>query len=402
MAYAEKVYGLTGLVEAIRDKRQKPRIQTGTVVRALLTMALTRMGSLNALEQSNGNPFWRRWIGCDLPGADTTGRVCAMLECDGLRAALKEVYARQKRNKALKAFLQGLIALVIDGHESSASYLRKCPGCLERVVKTRNGESIQYYHRLVAAVLVCKDARILLDCELQMRGEDEVAAAIRLLNRIFINYPRAFDLVAGDGLYLQAPFFNVALEHGKDVIAVLKNEQRDLLKDARSLFNDVEPVVFREGRTEHKCWDIEHFTSWSQLGRQVRVVRSLETTTVCRQMNKTEEQQTSEWIWATTLSQQKASTRIVVEFGHGRWAIENEGGFNELVNSWHADHVYKHAPNAILAFWLLIMFAYNLFYAFLRLNLKPIIRGEYTALHFARLVMGNFYGVIRPTRTRSP
>lgn len=393
---------MSDIIEALRDKRQKPRIDTATVARSLLTMALTRMGSLNALEQSKDSPFCKRWIGHDPPSADTEGRVFALLECDGLRASLNETYTQQKRNKALKAFLQGLIALVIDGHESSASYRHKCSGCLQRVVQTKNGERIQYYHRLVAAVLVCKDARILLDCEMQMPGEDEIAAAIRLLNRVLLNYLRAFDIVVADGLYLQAPFFNVVLENHKDVVAVLKDEHRDLLKDARSLFDEVEPVVFREGKTEYKWWDIEHLTSWPQLGREVRVVRSLETTTVRRQLSKEEEQQTSEWVWATTLSQQKAFTRTVVEFGHVRWSIENEGGFNELVNSWHANHVYKHDPNAILAFWLLIMFAYNLFHAFLRLNLKPVVRHRHTAEHFARLMAGEVYEGIQFMSARSP
>ena len=44
--------------------------------------------------------------------------------------------------------------------------------------------------------------------------------------------------------------------------------------------------------------------------------------------------------------------------------------FNELVNGWHADHIYKHDPTAIEAFTLLAFLAYNLFHAFLACNLK--------------------------------
>jgi len=55
--------------------------------------------------------------------------------------------------------------------------------------------------------------------------------------------------------------------------------------------------------------------------------------------------------------------------GHARWEIENQG-FNEAVNHWHTDHVYKHSSNAILTFWLTAMLAINIFHAFRVRNLK--------------------------------
>lgn len=40
-----------------------------------------------------------------------------------------------------------------------------------------------------------------LDLEPQLPGEDEVGCATRLLERVMLNYPRAFDLILADGLY---------------------------------------------------------------------------------------------------------------------------------------------------------------------------------------------------------
>lgn len=57
------------------------------------------------------------------------------------------------------------------------------------------------------------------------------------------------------------------------------------------------------------------------------------------------------------------ATASLVHRGHARWDIENHG-FNELVNGWHADHVYhvyKDEANAIEAFLLTAFLAYNLF-----------------------------------------
>ena len=72
-------------------------------------------------------------------------------------------------------------------------------------------------------------------------GEGKVAAAISLFDRVLEQYPRALDVVLGDGLYAQSEFFNQVRSNGKDVLAVLKEVQRDLLKGARSLFDDTPP-----------------------------------------------------------------------------------------------------------------------------------------------------------------
>src|ERR1039457_3549011 len=117
----------------------------------------------------------------------------------------------------------------------------------------------------------------------QKRGEDEVKCAMRLLERVLKDYPRAFDLIIADGLYAQAPFFKMAIKHGKDVIAVLKDDRRDLLKDARGLFKQEQSEVYQELQVRQECWDIENFTSWDQLDCPVRVVRSIETKKIKRQ-----------------------------------------------------------------------------------------------------------------------
>jgi len=353
-------------------------------------MALTQMGSLNALEQCKDNSFWRGWLGKPLPKADTTGRVFAKLDCDQVRGFLRNVYTRLKRNKALEPAFGEVFALIVDGHESNASYLRSCPGCLERMVKTKEGEQVQYYHRNVTAMLLARRFPILLDFESQRPGEDEVAAAMRLTGRVLENYPRAFSLILADGLYAQAPFFRLALDQGKDVIAVLKDERRDLFQDAMGLFRSEEPVVYQHGKTERQCWDIEQFNSWPQVGQDVRVVRSLETTTLRRQMDKHQEQHTTDWVWVTNLSKDKMSTELVVHLGHARWKIENNE-LNELVTWWHADHLYKHDPVAIVAFWLLAMLAYNLFHGFVHLNLKPEVRFCHTKRHWACVIAAEIY-----------
>lgn len=354
-------------------------------------MALSQLGSLNALEQTaEHNNFWHRWIDDDLPSADTIGNVSAAIDCNSIRKIIKHVYSRLKRNKALKPLSMGMFALVIDGHESSSSYFLHCKGCLKRVIHTSPGDKTQYHHKHVMAELVCGNFYLPLDMEPQRPGEDEVASAMRLLKRVLKDYPRAFNLILADGLYTRANFFKLALKHGKDVITVLKDERRDLLKDARGLFKSEESHIYDDGKARRECWDIEGFTSWDTLKRDIRVVRSSETTYRKHHGQNKKEKKTSDWIWAGTISKERLPTEEFVELAHKRWAIENNG-FNELVNYWHADHVYKHHPVSIETFLLLTMLAYILFHAFIKLNLKPQVRYRYTKLHLAQIITAGLY-----------
>jgi len=353
-------------------------------------MFLCRLGSLNALGQTHSSSLWRRWLGRPLPSPDTIGRVAGRTEVDDVRALGRHLYARLKRGKALTPAAHGWLAAVVDGHETHASFKRHCPGCLERTIHTKRGDRIQYYHRVVALSLVTQDLRVLLDAEPLQPGEDEVAAALRLLDRVVQAYPRAFDLVQGDGLYTDPRFFQWALAHGKHALAVLKDERRDLLQDAQQLFTSMPPTLVREGTVLRECWDLEGFRTWPQVGVAVRVVHSRETRAVRRQLDGQVHQEVSSWYWVTTLPTRQAPTGTVVQLGHGRWDIENQG-FNELVNPWHADHVYRHDPTALLVFWLLAQICLTFFCSFFRRLLNPAARAARSRLHVARLVQAELY-----------
>jgi len=402
IAYAEKVFRLSAeVLVGIADRRPQPRIPTAPIVQSVTALFWTRMGSLNALELVAQSRFFKSWLGQPVCSADTIGRVLALVDAGGLRKGIHHLYDCLKRNKALPDS-QGIAAAVLDGHESHASYLRHCPGCLERTIHTEQGDHTQFYHRQVTLMLLPaappgrEPIRLLLDHEPQRAGEDEVATAQRLLERVMAAYPRAFDLVLADALYGTAPFFNFLLAHRKHVLVVLKDERRKLYQDVAGLFEQVPPRKGSFGSRQCLWWDFPDLLSWPQVDAPVRVIRSLETCSVRRQLDGNESSQTSDWIWATTLPSQPVSTQRVVGFGHQRWDIENHG-FNELVNGWHADHIYKHDPNAIQCFLLIAFLAYNIFHAFWALNLKPQIRRGRTQVFWARLMAAEIYAEVNPT-----
>jgi len=309
---------------------------------------------------------------------------------EDMRQVQRRIYARLKRGKALQPTLPGLMAAVLDGHESHATYRRCCAGCLQRTVETKGRCRVQYYHRHVTLQLLARDVSLLLGVEPVHPGEGEVAAAMRLVDRGVRQYPRAFGVVLGDALYANAAFFNFVLSRGKEVLAVLKDASRDLWRDAESLFAEQPPQQFQRRGGDVWCWDLEGFTSWPQVDTPVRVIKTLEQRWVRRQLDGREELVSSRWAWVTSLPRDRVSSPAAVTLGHHRWDIENKG-FNELGTWHHADHVYKHDPRAIMAFLLFAMICCNVFRAFYRRDLKPALRKQSTMVHISREIAAELY-----------
>jgi len=399
IAYAEKVFQFSEHVVAdIVDRRLQPSIPTAEIVKSVAALFWARMGSLNALELTARSRFFRRWLGQSVSSADTIGRVVSLVDAKGLRDGIHHIYDRLKRNKALPDH-QGIGMAVLDGHESHASYRRHCPGCLQRTIHTAGRDRTQFYHRQVTLMLLPgarpggQPIRLLLDHEPQRPEEGEVDTALRLLERVLAAYPRGFDLVLADALYATSPFFNFLLERGKHALVVLKNEKRNLYQDVAGLFEHVAPRKGSFRARQCLWWDFPDLLSWPQVTTPVRVIRSLETYSVRRQLDGKNETQISDWIWVTTLPAQQVSTARAVLFGHMRWDIENYG-FNELATGWHADHIYKHEPNAIECFLLMAFLSFNIFHAFLALNLKSPIRTGRTHVFWAKLMSAEIYAGI--------
>jgi hypothetical protein len=120
-----------------------------------------------------------------------------------------------------------------------------------------------------------------------------------------------------------------------------------------------------------------------------------------RQLDGQVEQRHTEWFWVTTLAPTRAPTGAVVQLGHTRWPIENQG-FNELATRWHADHVYRHEPTALLVFTLLAMLCLNVFLAFYRRDLKPAARAAASRLHVARQIAADLYANRSAAAPRPP
>jgi hypothetical protein len=400
--YLERTFDLeVRLWSRLTDDRKQPRIPTWVAAKAVWLAMIARMGSLNALEETSG-PHWRKWLaGQELCSADTVSLIYSRQDNQPLRDAIHDVYVTLKRNKALP-LNHGQAVAIVDGHESHASFDYHCEDCLTRVIHTEKGDRIQYYHRHVALMLAPgpsnaqdESMRLLLDLEPVQAGEDEVAAARRLIRRVVEAYPRAFDLVLADSLYANTPFLDFLLSLGKHGLIVFKQEQRELYQQALAAMADQKPVRSEFRGRDCRWWDVGNLALPLQHDVPVRVIRSEEHWTTQPRNSDLPKPHDATWMWLTTMDRHQLPLCHAVHIAHQRWDIENYG-FNETVTGWHADHVYRHNTNALVGFLLTLFLAYNLFFAFVLRNLKPELRRLYTHRYWARLVEAALVGPSDP------
>ena len=383
-SYINKVFDFTEHIQRIEDISEKPEITSSSIWLSGLFMFVLRMGSLNAIDIELRLPKrMEKLVGKRKPSGDSIGRVFSGMHTEPIRDVLSAINHKLKRNKALKTDWP-MRFVSVDAHELFSSRSRCCAKCLKRKVTLRGREVIEYYHRVVVCHLVGFDLALPLDLEPILPGEGEVIAAKRLFKRILKKYPRFFDGVVADSLYLEAPFINSCIEQGKHVVAVMKSERRLLMQDAEGVFKITDPINLKEDNLTVKIWDSEGFESLEGVNIPLRVLHSEEKELKRRRKSGRWRVETEEhsWWWATTIPQSLLPSRLLWRAGHSRWDIENDL-FNDLVNRWFMDHCFKHEPKAIVNFLLTLFVAFALMQCFYKLNLKPLKRTCFTLISIA-------------------
>ena len=361
--YAFKHFDLFEKLACVTDRRIKPQILTIKILSAIVFIHIANLGSLHSFSQSKAGP-----------SVSTIARVADSVSLEGIREVGSHVYKIARAKKMIEPYMGKHLAIV-DGHEITVSDYCKCSHCRRRKLKTKDGSiKYQYYHSFTALILAGEKYLFVLDIEPIAPGESEVTSAYRLIERVCQNYPRAFKILIGDALYLNAKIFKLLESHHKKAIAVLKEERRQLFEEANRLSLLSKPQVYQDKKTIYKVWDHTIGSCWDGYGRNVRVIVSEETTTkrVHAKEGKSWEQkiEVSNWMWVTNIMNGSlGDLKNTVRICHSRWQIENKC-FNETVNTWRADHIYRHSENAIIAFLLLLFICVNIFNIFCARNIK--------------------------------
>jgi len=323
--YSNKHFDLFDLINDITDARAKPQIATSDIAASILSILFCSLGSLNKFNVSRDISAVANIAG-RIPSASTVSRSADSIDLDAIREILKSIYLKAKRSKMIEPYCGKYIG-IIDGHEICSSDIHWCDGCgVRNVSKTQGEVKLNYYHRYVAFILAGPRFAFMLDIEPIYPNEGEISSAYRLLERVCANYPKAFEVVVGDGVYLNGVVFNLLASHGKHAAAVLKDETRVLYEEAVSLCGTVNPVIYADENTTYKIWDHTIEGMWDLYEKPVRVIRSEEIKTVRHHSEELGKwgylEEKAEWYWATSLPSVVGSKNAVSIF-HSRWQIEN-------------------------------------------------------------------------------
>ena len=393
--YSNKIFNLFSIIATITDERLKPQIATVKIIAAIIVMQFSNLGSLNSLSQAISVKNLKK----DIPSVSTIARSADSINLEEIRGVGIEIYKKARKSKMLDP-CHGMWVGVVDGHEQITSPYCKCPYCKSRIVTKKDGvKDIQYYHEFTAFILAGPKISFILDIEPILPGEGEISSSYRLIERVCKNYPKAFKIVIGDGLYLKETVFNLLEKHHKYAIAVLKEERRQLFEEANRLSLLSEPKVYRRGRTYYRVWDHSIEGCWDGYGKGVRVIVSEEATPkrVHSKDGRVFEDKLNRanWMWVTNLpsSEDPGSLKNTVSVCHSRWQIENQC-FNETVNTWKADHIYRHSSNAIIVFLLLLFTCVNIFNIFRMRNIKD--KSIKTKIYLIELIKAGFHTTRNP------
>lgn len=384
-SYGNKVFALSQRLATVGNHRSQPEIPTRSITCSLFLGALMRVGSFLQLQAETARSGWQRLTGwSQLISDDALVYALERYYLQDLRQVLVDINKTLKRNKALEsAKIQGLLVVALDANEQFHSRHRCCEACCQRSLKIKDKdgqfcEVTEYYHRQVYAQLHGPELSTILDLEPIRPGEDEAAAALRLLGRMRRSYgPRFFDVVTVDAWYATEPFFKAVHKLGWPVVAVLKQERYDIYQEASVLSGKQPPKQWQVEERAVQLWDVRDLSFGKS--NSMRVVMAQESWEQNKRVGTEKIRQTvqSHWRWLVGDQLNGYSPEVIWRIGHQRWGVENHA-FNELTQHYHLTHCPHHEPVAIVAWLLFLILGFTMFELFIRLNSKLWRQGRTT------------------------
>ena len=392
--YIHRVFDFSKTVNAMTDSRKNPGVPIATIFRSMFLCVLLRFGSKRSITKKSKKHQIRKFLRSDahivneLLNSDvdfcdnTVGHGLEHIGITELEEELTRVPKQLKRNKAFRDTIGGLHIVALDGTETFRSTSIHCNECLVYQVKTKDGSITHYVHRAVVAQKVGTQLKPTLALEkilpkdTRQKGdktaghEGELTASKRLVLKVIKLYsPRFVDVFTTDALYMNKPFVMHLAEQDKDLIARVKDERTTLYQEILALAQLVEPICGedKDGTRRYQIYEISNLHQ--SLGWSIPLRGFLVIERTRHVQNKRITWDETRFLCATTLPKRKAEADIIRQIVHAKWGIENNG-FNDLKNNWHMTHNYHHHPNATFAALLILFLAYNLFYAYVFLNMK--------------------------------
>ena len=372
-AYLDKVFDWSARVAALPEGRQSPRHPGKQVWDAVFLGAAVQIPTVHRLEAECRAGVLRQRIGA--LSEDTMGYALERQDPASVFTLGCEVARRLKRNGVLHSdWARGRVVAAVDGIEICSSFFRCCDACMEREIEHKvDGQmrkDTQYYHRLVAVVLVSTPFPIAVGLRFQKDGETEVACALALLRELDQLLGRRFlDVVVGDAIYLQQGAVKAVEDLHLEWVFTVKENQPELLAEAQRLTSGPPETTPSSDQKPLQLWHAPE-VYWPVADRSVRVVKTVRTQKHDRvqirsegsgkkQKTKQAVQEESTHYYATNLELGSIPPRFLHELGRSRWRIDTEV-FQTLTTQAHLKRPSVHQPRALVVLTMIRVLAYTL------------------------------------------
>jgi len=211
--FCESHFHLSSRISDVDDGRSNVQIPASTIVSAIAFMGALGLGSLLACDQMLRTFVGFSWFGKKKPVvSDTTmARSLETMEIAPLRLMLSDSFRLGRSFGLSKCPLRAgeLRIGIVDG----STFGRFEASCFE----------------------VVGASSLMVDLEYIPKRGKELPCSYELLRRLKDEFGVSFvDIILGDGIYLNAPFFNLCLSELKtDVLVKTDDTTRVIIQDAR-------------------------------------------------------------------------------------------------------------------------------------------------------------------------
>ena len=276
-----------------------------------------------------------------------------------LRPAFKRVFRALQRGKALEgyAYWDGHYLLSIDGTGTFSSRSVHCANCCEK--HHRDG-SVEYYHQMLAAVVVHPEHREVFplapepiqNTDGATKNDCEREAAKRLIADVRREHPHLPLIVLEDGLASNGPHIRKLREHRMRFILGAKPGDHKALFDELESNSRVQHWETTDGDGSHHRFRVLERVALNKTNEdlEVNVLEYWETKPNGKRQH---------FSWVTDLPVNRDTAMKIMRAGRARWRIENET-FNTLKNAgYNLEHNFGHGDKHLsTVFASLMMLAF--------------------------------------------
>jgi hypothetical protein len=409
-AYLDKVFDFSAQVQALPEGRQYPRHRWPKIFHAVFLGAACQVPTLHRLEAECRTGVLAHRIG---PlSEDDIGYALARQAAEPVFRLGCRLARQLKRNGVLRStWARGRLVASVDGIEICRSFVRCCDQCLERKVTHKvagvEREDIQYYHRLVAVVVVSAAFAVPLGIRFLQPGEDEVGPAGALLADLVTQLGCRFvDILVADAVYLQRPFVQRVEQLGLDWVFTVKENQPELLAEAARL--TTRPP---DHRTSDPGQDLDLWHAaevyWPVADRAVRVVKAVRTLhtrrVALRDAGAAKQRscrepvsETSTTYYASNVDLGHIPPQFIYALGRSRWRIDAEV-FQTLTTDCHLKRpsVHQGRAQALVLLTMIRVLAYLLSLVFYHRQVCSHWHGRCRAIGFSAFARNLGYRFLR-------